>query len=56
MRGSVGYLFYIVAIACAGRCGEILRRLVPPVTAWVMKDSTESLLAALVFALISRWL
>jgi DNA-binding transcriptional regulator YiaG len=29
---------------------------VSPVTAWVMRDSTASLLAALVLSLISRWL
>ena len=58
MRASVGYLFYIVAIAITVLvvAAKYFGVSVPPVTAWVMKDSTASLLAALVLALISRWL
>jgi hypothetical protein len=58
MRGSVGYLFYIVAIAITVLvvAAKYFGVSIPPATAWVMRDSTASLLAALVLALISRWL
>jgi hypothetical protein len=57
MRG-LGYLFYIVAIAITVLvvAAKYFGVSFPPVTAWVMQDSTASLLAALVLALISRWL
>jgi hypothetical protein len=57
MRG-LGYLLYIVAIAITVLvvAAKYFGVSFPPVTAWVMQDSTASLLAALVLALISRWL
>ena len=57
MRG-IGYLFYIVAIAITVLvvASKYFGVSISPVTAWVMRDSTASLLAALVLSLISRWL
>jgi hypothetical protein len=57
MRG-LGYLFYIAAVAITVLvvAAKYFGVSIPPVTAWVMRDSTESLLVALVLALISRWL
>jgi hypothetical protein len=57
MRG-LGYLFYVAAVAITVLvvAAKYFGISVPPVTAWVMQDSTASLLAALALALISRWL
>jgi hypothetical protein len=58
MRLSVGYLFYIVAIVITVLvvAAKYFGVSVEPVTAWVMRDSTASLLTALALSLISRWL
>jgi hypothetical protein len=58
MGGFIGSLFYIVAIVIAALvvAAKYFGVSVQPVTAWLMEDSTASLLGALVLALISRWL
>jgi hypothetical protein len=58
MKISVGQLFYAIAIAITVLVvgNKYFHVHVPPVTTWLMADSTSSLLAALVLALLSRWL
>lgn len=57
MRVSVGYLLYVIAIVITGLvvAAKYFGYSIAPVTPWVMRDSTASLLLALVLALISRW-
>ncbi len=58
MKVSVGYLFYVIAIAITGLviASKYFHVAIAPVTGWLMADSTASLLLALVLALLSRWL
>ena len=58
MKVSVGYLFYVIAIAITGLvvAAKYFAFTVPTVTPMVMRDSTASLLLALALALLSRWL
>jgi len=58
MRVSVGYLLYVIAIAITLLvvAAKYFNYDIQPVSAWVMRDSTASLLLALLLALISRWL
>ena len=58
MRVSVGYLLYVIAIAITVLvvAAKYFGYQISPVSGWIMRDSTASLLLALLLALISRWL
>jgi hypothetical protein len=58
MKISVGQLFYAIAVGITVLVvgSKYFHVSVPPVSTWLMADATASLLAALVLALLSRWL
>ena len=58
MKNIIGYVVYLAAViitvvVVAAKYFGVSQ---PPTVAWVMKDPAQSLLVALVLALVSRWL
>ena len=58
MKLNIGYVLYVIAIVITGVvvASKYFGVTVPSVTGWAMRDPAQSLLLALAFALISRWL
>ena len=57
MNSPLGDILYIVAIVIAAlvAASKYFKFTVPTVTEWVMRDSTASLLVALVLVLLAHW-
>ena len=58
MKNIVGYVIYLAAviITVVVVAAKYFGVSLPQSAAWVMKDPAQSLLVALVLALVSRWL
>ena len=58
MKLSVGFVLYAVAVIITGLviADKYFGYSFAPLTPWVMRDATASLLLALALALLSRWL
>lgn len=57
MKVSIGHALYVIAvvITVVVVAAKYFGVSVPTVTAWAMRDPAQSLLVALVLALVSRW-
>jgi len=58
MRIAIGYVLYLLAllITAAVVASKYFGVTIPSVTEFVMRDPSQSLLIALVLALVSKWL
>ena len=58
MKPTIGHLLYVLAIVITGVvvASKYFGVALPPVTAWAMRDPTQSLLLALALSLISKWI
>ena len=58
MNLSVGYVLYVIAVIITVLviAAKYFGVTIPNVTAWVMRDPTQSLLVALLLSFIARWI
>lgn len=58
MRLSVGSVLYVVAIVITVLviAAKYFGFQAPPITGWVMRDPTQSLLLALLLSFVARWI